>query len=195
MRRYRKPYPQRKGGSPAEAQAAGWRSEHHRVVQVLFAARLDGRNYRQQHGFLSICRLLSGRPPGHLPPFSASGRTMSLGGRAVDQMDIAVSPLHQGFKQPPPYSFGGPAMEAIVDGCRRAVTGGTILPTAARSQDMNDPADNPAVVGSMRAGLVCWKQGSDHRPLLVIKPEFSCHGPKLPLARAVNHAVAIRSIA
>ncbi|WP_245280246.1 hypothetical protein [Pseudorhizobium pelagicum] len=52
---------------------------------------------------------------------------------------------------------------------------------------MDDPADNPAIVGSMSAGLVRWKQRSDHRPPLVIMPELSCHGPKLLLLQVMNH--------
>jgi hypothetical protein len=43
----------------------------------------------------------------------------------------------------------------------------------------------------MSAGLVGWKQRGNHRPLPVIKPEFSCHGPKLPLSRLVNHGEVI----
>ena len=175
------------------SQAAVWRWEHHRVAPALFAVRLDGRNYRQQHGFLSICRLLSDRSPAHLPPFSASGRTVGLGGRAVDQMNVSVGLLHQGFKQSPPYSFGRPAVEAIIDGCRGTVTGGAILPTAARSQNMDDPADDPAVIGSMCAGLVRWKQrrspptaGHQARTLLPWS--------KLLFARRVNHGMIVISI-
>jgi hypothetical protein len=45
---------------------------------------------------------------------------------------------------------------------------------------MNDAANDPAIVSSVSAGLVLWKQRGDHRPLPVIKPEFSCHDQKLP---------------
>ena len=162
--------------------AAGWRREHHRAVQALFPARLDGRNDRQQHGFLSICRLLSGRLLAHLPPFSARGGSVCLCGGAVDHVNVPIGRLHQSFKQPPPYTFGRPTMEAIVDGGRGAVASRTILPPAASSQHMDDAANHPAVVGSMGAGLVRWKQRRDHRPLPIIKPEFSCHSPKLPLS-------------
>jgi hypothetical protein len=58
-----------------------------------------------------------------------------------------------------------------------------ILPTAARAQDVDDPADDPAVVGPMSTGLVRRKQWSDHSPLPIIKPEFSCHNPKTPVSR------------
>ncbi len=152
-----------------------WQRGRRRAVQALSAARLDGRNHRQQHGFLSICRLASDRLLRHPPPFSASGGAVRFCGGAVDHVNVLICRLHQGFKQPPPYSFGRPAMEAIVDGCRRSVASWTILPPATRSQDVDNPADHPAVISSMSAGLVRRKQRSDHRPLSVIKPEFSCH--------------------
>ncbi len=162
--------------------AAGWRRERHRAVQALFSARLDGRNDRQQHGFLSIFRLLSGRLLAHLPPISARGGSGRPCGGAVDQVKVPIGRLHQSFKQPPPYAFGRPTMEAIVDGGRGAVASGTIVPPAAGSQYMDDAANYPAVVGSMVARLVRWKQRRDHRPLPIIKPEFSRHSPKLPLS-------------
>jgi hypothetical protein len=46
---------------------------------------------------------------------------------------------------------------------------------------MDDSADDPAVVGAMSAGLVGRKQRSNHSPLPIIKPKFSCHDPKLRL--------------
>lgn len=179
------------GVSEAKARAVEWQWGHRRVAPVLFAMRLDGHNHRQQHGFLSICRRASDRLPRHRPPFSASRRAMCFCGGAVDHMDVPICRLHQSFKQPPPYSFGRPAMETIVDGCWRPIAGWTILPSATRSQDVDDPADDPAIVGAMSAKLVGRKQWRNHCPLLVIKPEFSCHGPKLPLQKRVNHGVPV----
>jgi hypothetical protein len=46
---------------------------------------------------------------------------------------------------------------------------------------MYDPADDPAIVDAMSAGLVRRKQRCNRCPLLIIKPEFSCHAPKLPI--------------
>ena len=171
----------RRGGLAAKSRAVEWQQGRRHAVQVLFAARLDGRNHRQQHGFLSICRLVSGQLLRHPPPFSASSRSVRFCGGAIDHMNIPISRLNQGFKQPPPYAFGRPAMEAIVDGCWRPIAGWTILPSAAGSQDMDDPTNDPAVVGPMSAGLVRRKQWPNHRPLSIIKPEFSCHDPKLLL--------------
>jgi hypothetical protein len=171
----------------AKIPAVEWQQGRRRAVQVLFAARLDGRNYRQQHGFLSICRLASGRLPRHPPPFSASSGSMCFCGGTVDHMNIPISRLNQGFKQPPPYAFSRPAMETIIDGCWWPIAGWTILPAATRSQDVDDPTNNPAIVGSMSAGLVRREQWLNHRPLLIIKPEFSCHEPKTPVVAEVNH--------
>ncbi|WP_244479347.1 MULTISPECIES: hypothetical protein [unclassified Rhizobium] len=58
---------------------------------------------------------------------------------------------------------------------------------------MDDPTDNPAVVGTMSAGLVGRKQRRNHRPLIVIKPEFACHGQTLLLLQAMNHGWLISS--
>ena len=49
--------------------------------------------------------------------WSIPGGAVRLGGGAVDHMKIPIGCLRQSFKQPPPYSFRRPAMEAIVDGC------------------------------------------------------------------------------
>ena len=68
-------------------------------------------------------------------------------------------------------------------GCRRSlepIAGWTILPSATGSQDMDDPADAPAVVSAMSAGLVGRKQRSNHSPLPITEPEFSRHHPNLP---------------
>jgi hypothetical protein len=40
---------------------------------------------------------------------------------------------------------------------------------------VDNPTDYPAVVGAMSAGLIGRKQRRYGRPLLIIKPEFSCH--------------------
>lgn len=139
-------------------QGAGWQREHRRVAQALVATRLDGRNHRQQHGFLSICRLSIDRLLRHPSPFSASGRAVCFCGGAIDHMDVAVARLYQRLKQSPPYFLGRPAMKAIIDRCRTPVAGWTILPPATGSQDVDDPTDNPAVVRTMTAGLVGRKQ-------------------------------------
>lgn len=101
---------------------------------------------------------------------------MGLGGGAVDHVDIPVGRLHQSVKQSPPDSACRPAMEAIVDRRWWSVAGRTILPPTTRAQHMDDPADDPAVIGAMSAGLVSWKQGGNACPLLIIKPKFTCHG-------------------
>ena len=155
------------------ATARQWVRRH--AGPELSGVRRDGRDYRQQHGFLSIYRLASGQLLRHPPPFSACCRSMGLGRGAVDHVDIPVGRLHQGVKQSPPYSACGPAMEPVVD-CRwRSVAGRTILPPATRPQHMNDSTDDPAVIAAMSAGLVGWKQRRNVGPLPIIKPEFTCH--------------------
>jgi hypothetical protein len=54
---------------------------------------------------------------------------------------------------------------------------------------------DPAVVGPMSAGLVRREQWPNHRPLPIIKPEFSCHDPKTPVVAGVNYKEIYFSIA
>ncbi len=137
--------------------------------------RRDGRDYRQQHEFLSIYRPASGRLLRHPPPFSSCCRSMGLGRGAVNHVDIPVGRLHQGVKQSPPYSACRPAMEPVLD-CRwRSVAGRAIPPPATRPQHMNNATDDPAVIDAMSARLVDWKQRRNVGPLPIIKPEFTCH--------------------
>jgi len=165
------------------AEARQWARRH--AAPALSGARRDGRDYRQQHGFLSTCRLASGRLLRRSPPFSARCRSMGLGRGAVDHVDIRVGCLHQGVKQSPPNSACRPPMETVVD-CRwRSVAGRTILPPAPRSQHMNDAADDPAVIRATSAGLVHWEMRINRRPSLVAKPEKPAHHP-------LRHALAPR---
>jgi hypothetical protein len=64
---------------------------------------------------------------------------------------------------------------------------------------VDDPADNPAVVGTMSAGLVGRKQRRNHRPLVVIKPELlpwsntpASAGNQSRMANLINNLIGIR---
>jgi len=56
---------------------------------------------------------------------------------------------------------------------------------------MYDPADDPAVIGAMSARLVRWQQWRNDGPLLIIKPEFSCHDQNLPLEEIESHRLTL----
>jgi hypothetical protein len=101
---------------------------------------------------------------------------MSLGGRAVDHVKIAVVEGDQGTEKPPPDPARRPAMEAVVDRRRRSVARWAILPPAADLQHMDDAADDAAVILPMGAGLVLRQQRLDRRPLRVIQPKIA-HDP------------------
>ena len=51
--------------------------------------------------------------------------------------------LRQGREQVLPVPLLRPAVIAIVNGCRRAVLGWTILPPASRLENVDDAANNP----------------------------------------------------
>jgi len=73
----------------------------------------------------------------------------------------------QGIEDVSPYPAPGPAVEAIVDGGRRAVPGGAVLPAAAGLQHMQNTADHPAVIHPPRARLVLRQMRLDRRPCII----------------------------
>jgi hypothetical protein len=74
-------------------------------------------------------------------------------------LTIAGIGARQRVKQPTPNAAHRPAAKAIVDRRRRPVDGRAILPPTARFQNVDDPADNPPVVGPSRSGWFLGKSG------------------------------------
>jgi hypothetical protein len=65
------------------------------------------------------------------------------------------------FVDPLPDATPGPAIEAIVNGSGWTVFGGAVPPRAAGPQDMQNTADDPAVVDAAGARLVVGQQWLD----------------------------------
>lgn len=64
---------------------------------------------------------------------------MSFGGRAIDHLDVTRIHCHQPVEKFLPNASLRPAIEAIVHRRRRAIDRGTVLPPAARLENMDDP--------------------------------------------------------
>ena len=73
-----------------------------------------------------------------------------------------------------PHALGRPAHEAVVEGFARAIDPGSIDPTASGLQNMNDSADDPAVIHPGLAARVCGKKRlkpgklSARKPVMVV---------------------------
>jgi hypothetical protein len=68
-----------------------------------------------------------------------------------------------------------PTVETVVDRRRWTVFGRVVLPAAAALENMDDTADNPAVVHPTGAGLVRRKVRLDRRPRVIVQPENVPH--------------------
>ncbi len=113
------------------------------------------------------------------PPFSAERRALRLHIGGVDG-DIIGSRARRGqrLQHSSPEPFSRPTVETIVDRRGRSVFLGAVLPAAAAFQDMEDTADDAAIVLSTSAGLVAWHERLDRRPLLIVQPKQSpAHHP------------------
>lgn len=121
-------------------------------------------NDRQKHVFLSICRVLIGRLPEHPPPFSACSRSWPWQSRCRSN-ECRDQSFVSGLQTIVAISLWQTKGGAIVDGCRGAVTGRAVQPTAVGSQNLNDAANDPAIVSSVSAGLVHWKQKGRSSPI------------------------------
>jgi hypothetical protein len=64
-----------------------------------------------------------------------------------------------------------PAHEAIIDRRRRAIFGRAIAPAAAALEDMNDPADDPAVVNPIYATNIRRQMRFNPTPFLIAQPK------------------------
>lgn len=109
------------------------------------------------------------------PLFCAGRRAVRLGRGAVDQVNAAWLGNRERLQQALPEPTPGPAVEAVLDRGRRPVHGRTILPTPARAQDMNDPAQDATIIDPPCARLISWQQRLDDRPLSIGEPELTRH--------------------
>ena len=132
--------------------------------------------YRSRHGFSWSVRPVRCQLPDFLPPFSAVGTTVGLHIAAVHG-DRRRDPLarRQFLEYPLPMILARPTVEAVVNCRRRAVLGGTVLPSAPTFQHVDDPADDPTVVNPSRSRTVLRKVRLNHRPGILIQPENFPH--------------------
>ena len=80
---------------------------------------------------------------------------MSLHGGTVDEdLGWRSASAGQCVKETDPNALGGPADIAIVEGLARSVLRRCIDPTPAGLEDVDDPADHPAVVNTRLAAGV-----------------------------------------
>ena len=97
----------------------------------------------------------------------------------VDHLRVGGSPVpgqlpEQVFPQPAPC----PAHEAVIDRRRRAIFGRAIAPAAAALENMDDPADDTAIVNSLYATDIGRQMRLDPKPLLVAQPkQIPAHDP------------------
>ena len=97
---------------------------------------------------------------------------MRLDVRAVDHLHLARSPASGKLtEQPLPDTALGPAHKPIVDRRRRAILRRAILPAAAAPQNMQDAADDPAVVHTILAAHISRQVRLNLPPLIIAQPE------------------------
>ena len=101
---------------------------------------------------------------------------MGLHIAAVDR-DRAANPalIDQGLVDPLPDPPPGPAIKTVVDRRIGAVFARAVAPTAARSQDMKDAADDASIVDPARTRLIVRQQGFDDRPSRLVEPKRIAH--------------------
>src|SRR5271154_1370685 len=100
---------------------------------------------------------------------------MSLGGRGVDQLRLSRRHFDKRQEQTSPDSLHRPASKTIVDGSRWPIVRRAVLPATSSLQNVDDAADNPAIIHTMGAGAFFWQVRVDLRPLLVAEPKFVRH--------------------
>ena len=136
------------------------------VDLALLRARWLARDCRRRRGSWWSCLRGNARWPGPPPPFSASRRTVRLGGGGIDGLEVVITrQTSKCFEQFAPDLTPRPAVPAIVDGRVRAEHRRAIAPAAARLQDVNDATDYATIIDSTSAGLVLRQQWLDRRPL------------------------------
>lgn len=121
---------------------------------------------RSARGFSWSARRASGRSLVHAPPFSAARRAMRFDRGGADGQSHAVfAAAGERFKDRPPMSALGPAIETIVDRRVRTIVGRAIAPACAALKHVNDTADDASIVVAHRSGLVRWQMRLYHSPL------------------------------
>ncbi len=105
---------------------------------------------------------------------------MSLHRRGIDQhLCRRTARRCQGAEDVHPDAFGCPAHEAIVERLARTVDGRGVDPAPAGLQDINDPADDAAVVDPWLAPRIGWKMWLKPRELSFTQPKII----SIPLVR------------
>jgi hypothetical protein len=87
-------------------------------------------------------------------------RLRPSGRRTVDGLPIAGIGARRRFKQATPDPAHRPAAKAIVGCRRRPADGRAILQATASSQNVNDAADHPPIIGPSSSRLVLRRSGS-----------------------------------
>lgn len=155
-----------------------------------------GKADRSTHGFLSCDLRASGRLLDCAPPFSTGGTPVSFDRSRVErQYDRISAGLGQRFKDCAPAPTLGPTIEAIIDGCVRAIFMRTIAPSRSRLQHVNDPTDDTPVVVPFRPRQSRRQMRLDTRPLPVIQPKQTRAHSLAPESKRWwqgNHAGLIR---
>src|ERR1700759_375274 len=115
--------------------------------------------------------------------------------RVERQHDGIFAWLGQRLKDCAPSSALGPTVEAIVDGCVRAVFTRTIAPSCTPLQHVNNAADDAPVVVPIRPRQSRRQMWFDPRPLPVIQPKQTsapCLAPESKTHRQENHVPLFR---
>jgi hypothetical protein len=87
---------------------------------------------------------------------------------SIDKVMLCLPQLAKASKIVPPPSPFGPAIEAIVDGRVGTILGRTIAPAGAALEHMDDAANDPPIVISLRTGQVHRQMRCNACPLPVI---------------------------
>lgn len=101
---------------------------------------------------------------------------MRLGRRGIDGVKVLIRRNRaQRLEQPLPDLAPRPAVPAIVDRRVGTIDMRAVAPAATAGENMNDTAQNAAIVDPARARLIARKTGRDRSPLPVTQPEFIGH--------------------
>jgi len=149
---------------------------------------VDAPDHLSARGFWSYARRASGRSRGGRPPFCASGGAVDLDVRTVDRH----RPNHAGrtrqcIENIGPDALSAPTIEPVVDRRVGIIVRRTIAPPRARAQHMHDPADDPAVIDTMRAAPPSRHQWLNPFPIRIAQPIQLLPHQGLLDSEALNH--------
>ncbi len=98
---------------------------------------------------------------------------MRLDRGAIDQhLRRRSASRGQGMEYIRPNPLGGPAHKPIIERLARTIDIRRIRPTAARLQDMDNPADHPTIIDPRLAACVVGKKWLQPRKLLTTKQKY-----------------------